>query len=212
MRVLIKEEIPVLKKTTEDFLVKFNHVISPVITLVLESEELVRVNGTVKIAIDKMLSDFTNGLGLKMVFDQLIKKDVSPEGYFLDIKSIAKASISVHDNKLKVSAEYGPSKEWWAKPIALVVLGKLLGDFAAKIEDCGISPGFREEIKKSMQQLRKNNSATLDLRNLFEKQTFYTQNFKVFIKNFRFISVNTSSENGHFVIKFCGDSQAVICN
>src|SRR5690606_4134243 len=108
--------------------------------------------------------------------------------------------------KLHVTSEYRPSKEWWAKPVAVIVLGKLLGDFAAKVEDCGITPGFRQEIKNCMQQLRKKNSASLDLRKLFEEQTFYTGSYKVFINDFSFQEVFTSADNGNFLINFNGRS------
>jgi hypothetical protein len=91
---------------------------------------------------------------------------------------------------------------------SLVVLGKLLGDFATNVENCGISPGFRNDIKQAMQQLRKNNSAILELKNLFQNQTFYTENFKIYLESFEFINVKTLSENGNFIIDFSGCSQA----
>jgi hypothetical protein len=206
--ILIEKDINNLDEETEQFLVKFNHLISPEILLSTENPGSVKVKGTVKIAIDKMLDDFTRGLGLKTVIDKLVKKTAGPEGYFLDIKGIARASLSVRQGVLLVMAEYGPAKEWWAKPIALVVLGKLLGDFATNVENCGISPGFRNDIKQAMQQLRKNNLAVLELKNLFQSQTYYTENNKVSLISFEFNSVKTLSENGDFVIDFAGRSIA----
>ena len=187
----------------EEFIVKFEHIIAPDIILCLEKEK-VDISGTVKISIDNMLKEFTRGLGLKSIFDSIIEKHADSEGYHLNIRNIANADISVKEHNLYVSANYRPSKEWWAKPVAIVVLGKLLGDFACKVERCGIEPGFRGEIKKAMQQLRKNNSAILDLRNLFENQVFSTKCYEVKINNFIFEKVNTGSEDGKFVINLSG--------
>lgn len=196
-----------MEEIKEKFLVKFNHIISPDIVLTLEDSETMKINGKVKIAIDKMLGDFTMGLGLKSVVDKIVQKTVSSKGYFLYIRGIADASLSVENNKLLVRADYLPGKEWWAKPVALVVLGKLLGDFASNVENCGIYPGFRNEIKKGMQQLRKKNNAILDLRKLFIEQTFYTSSSKIFLETFSFNSVNTFSEDGNFIINFSGNSR-----
>ncbi|MBC7474129.1 MAG: hypothetical protein H7263_07530 [Candidatus Sericytochromatia bacterium] len=189
----------------ESFKVHFNHVISPDILLNI-FENHAEINGTVRIAIDKMLNEFIGNLGLKTVFDKLINKSVDESGYYLDIKEIAVATISIKDSNLHVLAEYRASKEWWAKPIAIIVLGKLLGDFATKVENCGIVPGFRLEIKNAMQQLRKNNHAVLNLRNLFERQTFFTGFSKVSLYDFDFTSVDTFSVDEDFVIKFDGKS------
>ncbi len=187
----------------EEFIVKFEHIIAPNIVLCLENES-VEVSGTVKISIDNMLVEFTKGLGLKSIFDSIIEKYADSEGYHLNIKNIANADICIKGHNLHVSAIYRASKEWWAKPVAIIVLGKLLGDFAQKVESCGIEPGFRGEIKRAMQQLRKRNSAILDLRNLFEKQKFFTNNYEVNIENFVFENVKTASEDGRFVITILG--------
>jgi len=189
----------------EDFTVKFEHVIAPNIVLKI-IEDKVLVSGTVKIAIDTMLKEFTRGLGLKSIFDHLVEKYADQDGYHLTIKNIANADIFVKNNKLHVSAKYMMSKEWWAKPVAILVLGKLLNDFAYKVENSGIEPGFRDEIKKAMQQLRKSNYAILDLNKLFEEQKYYTKSFKVDIYNFNFEKIDTYSENGVFVIKILGYS------
>jgi hypothetical protein len=117
--ILFEKELNNLEEKKEQLLVSFNHVITPKILLQVENPETVNVKGTVKIAIDKMLDDFTRGLGLKAVVNKLIKKTVSQEGYFLDIRGIARASIGIKNGKLHVMAEYGPAREWWAKPILL---------------------------------------------------------------------------------------------
>lgn len=187
----------------EKFRVKFDNLIQPDITFDID-EKTTTVSGSVKVAIDKMLNDFTGGLGLKSVVDKLIERKTDDSGCLLDIKGIAVAYIFVKNAKLHVKAEYRASKEWWAKPVALVVLGKLLNDFAAKIDNCGIYPGFRLDIKGAMQQLRKENYAILNLKNLFDEQTFCTEYSKVTLTDFKFVSVNTSSENGNFVIDFLG--------
>lgn len=189
----------------EEFTVKFEHIIAPNIVLTLEDNK-VKVSGTVKIAIDSMLKEFTHGLGLKSIFDHIVEKYADDEGYHLNIRNIANADICVKSHNLHVSANYKGSKEWWAKPVAILVLSKLLNDFAWKVENCGIEPGFREEIRKAMQQLRKSNYAILDLRNLFEKQKFCTKSYEIFIHDFIFEKVNTYSENGTFVIKINGNS------
>ncbi|MFN8575623.1 MAG: hypothetical protein U0354_02075 [Candidatus Sericytochromatia bacterium] len=187
----------------ENFIVRFDHIIAPNINLNIQENKVI-VLGTVKISIDSMLKEFTKGLGLKSVFDHIVEKFVDEKGYHLIIKNIANADIFVKDNKLYVSATYMSSKEWWAKPVAVLVLGKLLNDFAWKIENTGIEPGFRDEIRKAMQQLRKNNYAILDLNNLFENQFFYINNFKFNIYNFKFEKIQTYSEDGVFVIRVEG--------
>lgn len=187
----------------ENFIVRFEHIIAPNINLTIQENKVI-VSGTVKISIDSMLKEFTNGLGLKSIFDHIVEKFVDEKGYHLIIKNIANADIYVKNNNLHVSAKYISSKEWWAKPVAVLVLGKLLNDFASKIENSGIEPGFRDEIKKAMQQLRKSNYAILDLNNLFENQVFYINNFKFNIYNFNFEKIQTYSEDGVFVIKIEG--------
>jgi len=194
----------------EYFRIRFEHPISPDVLLIIKDTENVKVAGQVKIDLDSMLNTFAGGLGLKLIFDQLVKKSVTSEGYFLDIKGIAIASIFIKDGKLFVKAEYKASKEWWAKPIALAVLDKLLLDFAIKLEKCGVISGFRDDIKIAMQELRKNNSASLNLKNLFENQTFDKKSLKIYIKKFNFSSVKTYSENGYFKINFLGNAKAKI--
>lgn len=189
----------------KNFIVKFEHIIAPNITFTL-NEDTATVLGTVKISIDSMLHEFTKGLGLKSVFEHLIEKYVDDKGYHLIIKNIANADIFVQEGNLHVIANYVAGKEWWAKPVAILVLGKLLNDFAFNIEKCGIDPGFRSEIKNAMQQLRKNNNAILNLNNLFEGQSFYTENSKINLYSFKFEVIKTYSENGIFVIDIIGTS------
>lgn len=190
---------------TNEFIVNFDHIIAPDITFNIVDDK-VSISGTVKISIDSMLQEFTKGLGLKSVFNHLIEKYVDDKGYHLIIKNIANANIFVQNGKLNVVADYMAGKEWWAKPVAVLVLGKLLNDFAWKIEKCGIEPGFRDEIKDAMQQLRKKNSAILNLNNLFENQTFNTLKHNVRLFNFNFENIRTYSENEVFVINITGYS------
>jgi hypothetical protein len=195
---------------TEHFYVFFEHLISPEILLYQESEDSFIVEGKVKISVDQMIHNFTSGLGLKNLFDKIVQTNSTDKGYFLTIKDIADAGITIRDYKLYVNADYKPSKEWWAKPVALVALSKILNDFAGNVEKSGILPGFRNSVKDSMQQLRKGNFASLALKDLFEKQYFYTKNLKVFINKFNFESVKTSSENGRFVISFKGKCNTLV--
>jgi len=194
----------------EYFRIKFEHPISPDVLLIIKDSENIKVAGQVKIDLDTMLNSFAGGLGLKLIFEQLIKKSVNDDGYFLDIKGIALASISIKDEKLCVKAEYRASKEWWAKPIALAVLDKLLLDFAIKLEKCGVVSGFRSDIKIAMQDLRKSNSANLNLKNLFLNQTFINKSLKIIINDFNFSSVKTYSEESFFKINFLGNAKANI--
>lgn len=187
----------------EKFSVKFEHVIAPDINLSLDKEKVI-ISGSVKISIDNMLKEFTSGLGIKSVFDNIVKKYADSQGYHLKVKNIADADIWLKSHNLHVAASYRITKEWWAKPVAIIVLGKLLNDFAHKVESCGIKPGFKDEIKKAMQQLKKNNSAILDLRQLFENQKFNTESYEVHIENFKFEKVITDSEDGKFIIKLEG--------
>lgn len=199
---------------TEHFFVSFEHLISPEIILYQDKdfENVFIVHGKVKVSVEQMIHNFTSGLGLKNLFEKIVKTNSSEKGYFLSISEIADAGITVRDYKLYVNAEYKPSKEWWAKPIALVALSKILNDFAGNIEKSGILPGFRDSIKDSLQQLRKTNFASLALKDLFEEQYFYTKNLKVFIKEFTFEKVKTSSENGKFIIDFSGKCNSIVEN
>ena len=204
--ILLESSNTTLEEKVETFSVYFEHLISPHITLSLHDNNKVFIEGTVKISVNQMIKNFTSGLGLKNLVDKIIDTKVDNVGYSLSIKDIANACISIKKNKLHVMAEYKPSKEWWAKPVAIIALGKILNDFAINIENSGINPGFRTNIKDSMQQLRKNNFATLDLKHLFENQVFFTENYKVFIKKFDFNKVTTYSEDDRFVISFSGES------
>ncbi len=192
------------------FRVKFNHIISPNVSFDIKNSSEIDINGNVKIDIDNLLGNFSSGLGLKNIFSKVIEKKVTKEGYFMFIKDIANASITLNNKyQLIVSAEYRPSKEWWAKPIALTVLSKFLNDFSSKLINSGVTPGFETDIKKALQDLRKHNKAILELKNLFEKQNFSINNKYYLVENFSFKKVETYSEDSIFVINFIGNSNFV---
>ncbi|MEK7435130.1 MAG: hypothetical protein AABZ74_18510 [Cyanobacteriota bacterium] len=192
------------------FRVKFNHIISPNVSFDIKNSSEIDISGNVKIDIENLLGNFSSGLGLKNIFSKVIEKKVTKEGYFMFIKDIANASITLNNKyQLIVSADYRPSKEWWAKPIALTVLSKFLNDFSYKLINSGVTPGFETDIKKALQDLRKYNKATLELKNLFEKQNFSINNKYYLVENFSFKKVETYSENSIFVINFIGNSNFV---
>lgn len=176
----------------------------------LNSEESVDIKGTVSVDIDNLLSNFTSSLGIKNLFSRVIEKKVTPEGYFIDIKGIAKASLFIQNDNLIIKAEYAPAKEWWAKPVALTVLSRFLDDFKYKLVSAGVTPGFGESIKKALQNLKKHNYAELELKKLFDKQNFYLGNKLFFIENFEFTTLDAFSEDESFVIGFKGFSKVKV--
>lgn len=192
------------------FNVKFNHIISPSVFFELDSDDSVDIKGTVKVDIDNLLSTFTSSLGIKNLFSRIIEKKVTSEGYFIDIKGIAKASLFIKNDNLIIKAEYSPSKEWWAKPVALTVLSRFLDDFKYKLVSAGVTPGFGESIKKALQNLKKHNLAELELKKLFDKQNFCLGEKMFFIENFEFSTLKAFSENESFVIGFEGFSKIKI--
>jgi hypothetical protein len=189
------------------FKVNFNHIISPCVFFELEEDSNVKIKGTVSVDIDNLLSNFTASLGLKNLFSRVVEKKVTSEGYFIDIKGIANASLFIKDDNLIIKAEYSPAKEWWAKPVALTVLSRFLDDFKYKLVSAGVTPGFGESIKKALQSLKKINSAELELKKLFDKQNFYLEDKLFFIENFEFTTLEAFSENESFVISFEGVSK-----
>jgi len=194
------------------FKIKFNHLIEPDIEIQLVNDLLANIQGKISIEIDKMISSLIESLGIKSIFDKVISKEVNEQGYFLYIRGIAKASISVKNNKLFVKAEYLPGREWWVKPIALIVLSKILEDFAIKIEKAGIEPGFRNEIKKSLQSLRKNNSAELNLNSLFVNQKYRHLYKTITLKDYSFKNISTYNNKNIFIIDFQGVSNVLVQN
>jgi len=153
-----------LLEINENFKIKFSQAISPDIFFQLKTEKTMEVSGKVTIDLDLMLGDFVSGLGLKSLLSQLVKKNITPNLYLIDIKGIAEASIKLENESLQVKADYRPAKEWWAKPVALIVLAKLLNDFAGKIENSGLQPGFRQEVNNCLQQLRKKKSGSIRIK------------------------------------------------
>jgi hypothetical protein len=194
------------------FRVNFNHIIEPNIEIKLNENNTADIKGKIYIEIDNMISNLIDSLSIKSIFDKIISKEVTSNFYLLNIRGIAKASISVKDNKLFVKAEYLPGKEWWVKPVALLVLSTILYDFAIKVEKSGIEPGFRNEIKKSLQSLRKTNSSQIDLRNLFINQKYKHFYKKITLKDYLFKKVFTYNDKNLFVIDFEGISNIIIEN
>lgn len=64
MNTLIKQEL---------LNVRFSHIISPNVYFYLE-DDIIAINGKVKINIENLLGSFTSGLGLKNIFSKVIEK------------------------------------------------------------------------------------------------------------------------------------------